>query len=86
MKTNMGDVITIVLGIRDILVWMTPFFSEFKAAKTFFLKYFFSHYLQSLIRCFKDKFCVKILFCKHYLSPLNTFMRIGNDPGTDPDL
>ncbi len=30
------------------------------------------------------KFCVKILFCKHYVSPLNTFMRKGKDP--DPEL
>ncbi len=30
------------------------------------------------------KFCIKILFCKHYLSPLNTFMRKGKDP--DPYL
>ncbi len=30
------------------------------------------------------KFCAKILFCKHYFSPLNTFMRKGKDP--DPYL
>jgi hypothetical protein len=30
------------------------------------------------------KFGVKILFCKHYFSPLNTFMRKGKDP--EPDL
>ncbi len=41
-------------------------------------------YLQSLIYCFKDKLCVKILFCKHFFRPLNTFMRKGKDP--DPDL
>ncbi len=30
------------------------------------------------------KFCVKMLFCSHYFSPLNTFMRKGKDP--DPHL
>ncbi len=30
------------------------------------------------------KFCFKILFCKHYFSPLNTFVRKGND--SDPYL
>jgi hypothetical protein len=28
------------------------------------------------------KFCVKILFCKHYFSPLNTFLRKRKDPGS----
>ncbi len=32
------------------------------------------------------KFCVKILFCKHYFSPLNTFMRKGKDPDPESDL
>jgi hypothetical protein len=27
------------------------------------------------------KFSIKILFCNHYFSPLNTFMRKGKDPG-----
>ncbi len=31
------------------------------------------------------KFGFKILFCKHYFSPLNTFMRKG-EPEPDPDL
>jgi hypothetical protein len=30
------------------------------------------------------KIWAKILFCKHYFSPLNTFMRKGKDP--DPEL
>ncbi len=30
------------------------------------------------------KFCVKILFCKHYFGPFNTFLRKGTDP--DPYL
>jgi hypothetical protein len=29
------------------------------------IPYLQAHYLQSLISCFRDKFCVKILFCKH---------------------
>ncbi len=68
----------------------TPFFSEIKDAKNCF-SYFFlitypqAHYLQSLIYCFRKKFCVKILFCKQYFSPLNTFMRKGKDPDPDPD-
>ncbi len=32
------------------------------------------------------KFCVKILFCNHYFSQLNTFMRKGKDPDPDPYL
>jgi hypothetical protein len=31
------------------------------------------------------KICVKILFCKYYLSPLNTFIRKGKDPEPEPD-
>jgi hypothetical protein len=30
------------------------------------------------------KLCVKVLFCKHFFIPLNTFMRKGEDP--DPYL
>jgi hypothetical protein len=29
---------------------------------------------------------VKILFCKQYFSPLNSFMRKGKDSDLDPDL
>jgi len=29
------------------------------------------------------KLCVKILFCRHYFSPLNTSMRKGKDPEPD---
>ncbi len=43
-----------------------------------------AHYLQSYKFNLFLKFCVKILFCKHYFSPLNTFMRKGKD--RDPDL
>ncbi len=83
-----------VLGIRDILVRIrfrisgsepltngsgdptpdpTPFFNDFKDAKSnfFLITYPHAHY-------------IKVLFCKLYFSPLNTFMRKGKDP--DPDL
>jgi hypothetical protein len=43
------------------------------------------HYLHSWKFIFLLKFCVKILFCKHYFSPLNTFMRKGKDPNPEPD-
>ncbi len=39
----------------------------------------------------QENFCFKILFCKHYFSALNNFMRKGKDPEpeahkhTDPD-
>jgi hypothetical protein len=54
-------------------------------------KYFFNiitspqaHHLQSKKLNFLLKFCVKMFFCRHYFSPLNTFMRTRKDP--DPDL
>ncbi len=50
----------------------------------FLITFPWAHYLQSLIYCFKDKFCVEILYCKHYFSPLNTFMRKEKDPDLDP--
>ncbi len=63
-----------------------PFFSDFKEAKKiFFITYPQIHYLQSLKFNFLLKFCIKILFCKHYFSPLNTFMRKGKEPEPEPD-
>jgi hypothetical protein len=69
----------------------TPFFTDFKdAKKMFFFSYFFlitcplAHHFQSKILNFLLKFCIKILFCGHYFSPLNTFLRKGKDP--DPYL
>ncbi len=59
----------------------TPFFSDFKNAKQNFFHISFLQLTRRHINfCFKDKFCVKILFCQHYFSPLNTFMRKGKDP------
>jgi hypothetical protein len=68
----------------------TPFFSDFKDAKKLFFSILFSDSLpadtlSSVLKInFLLKFCVKILFCKHYFNPLNIFMRKGKDP--DPDF
>ncbi len=57
--------------------------------KKYLFSYFFlitypqAHHLQYEKFNFLLKFCVKILFCRHYFNPLNTFMRKGKDP--DPD-
>jgi hypothetical protein len=37
------------------------------------------------IKFLARKFCIKINFCNHYFSPLNTFMRKGKDPDPEPD-
>jgi hypothetical protein len=66
---------------------LTPFFSDLKDAKIIL---FFSYHLpagtlSSVLKInFLLKLCVKILFCKHYFSSLNTFLRKVKDP--DPDL
>ncbi len=39
-----------------------------------------AHHLQSKKLNFVQNFCVKILFCRHYFSLLNTFMSKGKDP------
>ncbi len=68
----------------------TPFFIDFKDAKKDFFSCFFlitcpqAHHLQSQKFNFLLKFCVKILFCRHYFSPLNTFMRKGKEPDPEP--
>ncbi len=62
----------------------------FSLAKQKIFSYFFlitcpqAHYLQSKKFNFCLKFCVKILFCRHSFSPLNTFMKKGKDPESDP--
>ncbi len=88
------------VGIRDILVrirylWLvdpdpapdpTPtFFIDFKDTKKIFFHIFF------IVTCAQTKkfnyllkFCVKILFCRHYFSPINTFMRKKKDPEPEP--
>ncbi len=86
-------------GSADPYLWLmdpapdpTPFFSDLEDAKKiiFFLIFFLitypqAHYLESYKLVFCQNFCVKILFCKHYFSPLNTFMRKGKDLDPDPD-
>ncbi len=81
----------------DPYLWLmdpTPFFIEFEDAKKniFFQIHFFLltcaqvHRLQSKKFNFLLKFCVQMLFCRHYFSPLNTFMRKGKEPDPDPHL
>jgi hypothetical protein len=72
----------------------TPFFIGFKAAKKSNFSNFFLitcpqvHHLQTKKLNILLKFCVKMLFCKHYCSPLNTFMKKGkvSDPDPNPHL
>jgi hypothetical protein len=68
------------------------FFYDFKdAKKNIFPSHFISDNLPTgtlssfMNILFLLKFCVKMLFCRHYFSPLNTFMRKGKDPELDPD-
>jgi hypothetical protein len=48
---------------------------------------FFSYNLSAgtVSSVLKIKFFANILFCYHYFSPLNTFLRKGKDPEPDPD-
>jgi hypothetical protein len=63
----------------------TSFFIDFKDAKKLFLIICPQvHHLQFKKFNFLLRFGVKMLFCRHYFSPLNTFMRKGKDP--DPHL
>jgi hypothetical protein len=78
----------------DPALYPTSFFSNFKDAKKYFFSYFlFYSYnlpigiLFSVLKLnFMLMFCVKILFCKHYFSPLNKFIRKEKDPYLDPYL
>ncbi len=60
--------------------------SNFISSYLFLISYLQAHYLQSWKFNFLLKFGVtlQVLFCKHYFSPLNTFLRKGKDP--DPYL
>ena len=68
----------------------TYFSIDFKDAKgnIFFILFLIichqAHHLQSKNFYLLLKFSVKILFCRHFFSPLNTSMRKGKDP--DPYL
>jgi hypothetical protein len=58
---------------------------------TFFLFFLYlyppTRTLSSVLKIiFLLKFCVQILFCKHYLSSLITFVKKGKDPVPDPYL
>ncbi len=71
----------------------TPVFIDFKnATKNICFHIFFliacpqAHHLQYKKFNFLLKLCVKILFSRHYFSPLNTYMRKGKDPEPDPYL
>ncbi len=72
----------------------TPFFIDLKDAimqKIIIFSHFFLitcpqvHHLQSKKFNFLQKFCVKMLFCIHYFSPFDTFMRKGKEPEPEPD-
>jgi hypothetical protein len=58
----------------------TPFFIDFKDAKKIYF------HLQSKKLNIFLKFCVNMIFCRHYINPLNTFMRKGKDPEPNPYL
>jgi hypothetical protein len=86
-----------LLGIRDILVRIPTadqririrLLSSVTIRMQFFSNFFLSLNIRHIIFSLKKlnfllKFCVKILLCKHYFSPLNAFRRKGKDP--DPDL
>jgi hypothetical protein len=51
------------------------FWMQKKILSYFFITYPQAHHLQSKKFICLLKFCVKILFCRHYFSPLNTFKR-----------
>ncbi len=69
----------------------SPFLSDFKDAKQIFFLFFLEIAQRRIISSLKNvgnfllKFLAKILFCRHYFCPLNTFMRKGKDPEPEPD-
>ncbi len=63
------------------------FFIDFKDAKKYLFSFFFliacpAYQLQSKKLNFLLKLCFKILFCRHYFSPLNTFIRKRKGSGS----
>ncbi len=72
----------------DPALVLTPFYIDFKDAKTYFFFNFPAGTTSSVkkIKFFCKNYCVKMLFCRHYCSPLNTFRRKGTDPEPDPYL
>jgi hypothetical protein len=69
--------------------YSTTFFIDFKdAKKNIYFSPFFSYNLPSVTSSsakklnFLLKFSVKILYCRHYFSPLNTFIYEGSEAGS----
>jgi hypothetical protein len=63
------------------------FCSDFKDAKEIIFSYNLPAGTLSAdlnIKFFAKMLC-EILFCKHYFSPLTTFMRKANDPDPEPN-
>jgi hypothetical protein len=78
-------------GSPDPYLWLMDPDPDAKKKYIFFLHIFFSQLARRYtLFCLKIKFvvkfCVKMLFCRHYFSPLNTFMRKGKDLDPDPHL
>ncbi len=74
-------------GYPDPYLWImapdpTPFFIDFQDKKIsyFFLTLAHRQTNFSLKIKFLLKFCVQILFCRYYFSPLHKFMKIKKDP------
>ncbi len=57
-----------------------------ESKKEIFFIFFYNLPIQSKTLNFLLKFCLKILFCRQYFSPLITCMWIGKDPEQDPYL
>ncbi len=89
-------------GSADPYLWLmdpdptpdpAPFFSDFKDERKLIFSTFFplthsqAHSLSSVLKtkCL-PKFCANILLCKHYFSPLNTFLRKGRIRIPEPYL
>jgi hypothetical protein len=78
----------------EIFVTISAFFVNTSVEiEIFFLRIFLQKfcYFNLPAGTLSSVFLCKILFCKHYFSPLNTFMRKGKDPDPclllmDPDL
>ncbi len=82
-------------SVGDPYLWLmhldpdpTPFFIDFMVAKNIIFFIIFSYNLPTgtLSSVFLLIFCVEILFCKHYFSPLNTIYekREGSGSGSVP--
>ncbi len=75
----------------DLFLDPTTFSLILRMQKQLFFSLIFSYNLPPVtsssdlkIKFLLKRFCVKILFCRQYFSPLNTFMRKEKDPDPDP--